>query len=103
MRLPAHRPALILVDLIMPRMDGWRLIEIVRENLEYAGTQFIGGSGQRNGEAWSAPTHWGSSIWRSSATPTISWRWSNSGWRTPNGRPDDTGRGGGSGRDRFET
>jgi DNA-binding response OmpR family regulator len=45
------RPALILVDLLMPRMDGWRLIEVIRENREYAGTQFVIVSGQGSNDS----------------------------------------------------
>jgi CheY-like chemotaxis protein len=31
MKMPVFRPKVLLVDLIIPEMDGWRFIEAVRE------------------------------------------------------------------------
>ena len=50
-RPPTLRPAVIMVDLIMPRMDGWRLIEVVRAHADYADTRFIIVSGQGSNES----------------------------------------------------
>ncbi|HZS60957.1 MAG TPA: response regulator [Gemmatimonadaceae bacterium] len=48
MRMAALRPKLMLVDLIMPEMDGWRLIDAVRKEPNYAGVRFIVLTGMEN-------------------------------------------------------
>lgn len=48
LRMPALRPKLLLVDLIMPEMNGWDLIDAVREEPNYAGVQFIVLTGMEN-------------------------------------------------------
>jgi two-component system, sensor histidine kinase and response regulator len=39
---------LLLVDLIMPEMDGWRLIDAIRAEPAYSGVQFIVLTGMEN-------------------------------------------------------
>ncbi|HWW82253.1 MAG TPA: SIR2 family protein, partial [Vicinamibacterales bacterium] len=48
LRMPALRPKLLIVDLIMPEMDGWRLIDAVRAEPNYAGVQFVVLTGMEN-------------------------------------------------------
>jgi len=48
LRMPGLRPKLLLVDLIMPEMDGWRLIDAVRADPNYSGVQFIVLTGMEN-------------------------------------------------------
>jgi CheY-like chemotaxis protein len=38
----------LLVDLIMPEMDGWRFIDAVRADPNYSGVQFIVLTGMEN-------------------------------------------------------
>jgi CheY-like chemotaxis protein len=48
LRMPALRPKLLLVDLIMPEMNGWDLIDAVRKEPNYVGVQFIVLTGMEN-------------------------------------------------------
>jgi CheY-like chemotaxis protein len=48
LRMPGLRPKLLLVDLIMPEMDGWRFIDAVRADPNYSGVQFIVLTGMEN-------------------------------------------------------
>lgn len=50
LRLATLKPALILVDLHMPGMDGWRMIEVMRSDPDHKGTQFIIVSGHATNE-----------------------------------------------------
>jgi len=48
LRMPALRPKLLIVDLIMPEMNGWDLIDAVRAEPNYAGVQFVVLTGMEN-------------------------------------------------------
>jgi CheY-like chemotaxis protein len=48
MKMAAFRPKLMLVDLIMPEMNGWDLIDAVRAEPNYAGVKFIVLTGMEN-------------------------------------------------------
>jgi CheY-like chemotaxis protein len=48
LRMPALRPRLLIVDLIMPRMDGWTLIEMVKKEPAFEFVRFIVLTGMEN-------------------------------------------------------
>jgi CheY-like chemotaxis protein len=46
--IPSLRPTLVIVDLIMPRMDGWKLIDALRVDPRYSHLRYIVLTGMEN-------------------------------------------------------